>query len=132
MGTTNGIETSPDDSILYVGESLERRIWAFDLSPAGEISGKRLLHEFDDGLLDGMRCDVDGNLYVARFDASAVAVISPAGDLVREIPVGGERPTNVAFGGSDGRTCFVTVADRGWVEAFRVEVPGRSWALFHG
>ena len=81
MGTTNGIETSPDDSILYVDESLERRIWAFDLSPAGEISGKRLLHEFDDGQLDGMRCDVDGNLYVARFDASAVAVISPAGDL---------------------------------------------------
>jgi sugar lactone lactonase YvrE len=39
----------------------------------------------------------------------------------------GKRCTNMAFGGGDGRTCYVTLADQGTVERFRVDLPGRSW-----
>ena len=38
MGTTNGIEVSPDESTLYVNESVQRNVWAYDLSATGEIS----------------------------------------------------------------------------------------------
>ncbi|MBM3215713.1 SMP-30/gluconolactonase/LRE family protein [Candidatus Poribacteria bacterium] len=130
MGTTNGIEISPDERTLYVNETVQRNIWAYDLSPGGSISNKRLLHRFDDFGMDGMRCDIAGNLYVTRHGKGTVAVVSPDGDVVREIALTGKMPTNIAFGGHDGRTCYVTVADRGNVETFRAEFPGRSWQLF--
>ena len=66
MGTTNGIEVSPDENTLYVNESAQRNIWAYDLSPEGEVSNKRLLIQFPDFNMDGMRCDIEGNLYVTR------------------------------------------------------------------
>ena len=48
MGTTNGIEVSPDERTLYLNESTQRNIWAYDLSSEGEISNKRLLIKFPD------------------------------------------------------------------------------------
>jgi len=48
MGTTNGIEISPDERTLYVNESMQRNVWAYDLSTTGEISSKRLLIQFPD------------------------------------------------------------------------------------
>jgi gluconolactonase len=125
MGTTNGIEVSPDDRILYVNESVQRRIWAYDLSPQGELSNKRLFHQFEDFGLDGMRCDNGGNLYVTRYGKGCVAKISPDGAVLHEIQLNGANCTNLTFGGPDGRTIYVTVADRGFIECFRVDLPGR-------
>ncbi len=130
MGTTNGIEVSPDEKILYVNESVRRNIWAYDLSPEGEISNKRLLIQFPDFNMDGMRCDIEGNLYVTRHGKGTVAKLSPEGDVLLEVELTGKLCTNIAFGGSDGRTCYVTMADRGNVEVFRADLPGRSWKLF--
>ncbi|MEW6750189.1 MAG: SMP-30/gluconolactonase/LRE family protein [Candidatus Latescibacterota bacterium] len=130
MGTTNGIEVSPDEGRLYVNESVQRNVWVYDLSPDGEVSNKRLLLQFPDHGMDGMRCDVDGNLYITRHGKGTVAKVSPQGQVLLEVPLAGRNPTNLAFGGPDGQTCYVTVADRGNVEWFRVERPGRSWALF--
>ena len=130
MGTTNGIEVSPDENILYVNESAQRNIWAYDLSPEGEISNKRLLIQFPDFNMDGMRCDIEGNLYVTRHGKGTVAKLSPAGDVLLEVALTGKLCSNIAFGGPDGRTCYVTMADRGNVEVFRADGPGRSWQLF--
>lgn len=129
MGTTNGVEVGPDERTLYVNESVQRNVWAYDLSAEGEVSGKRLLVHFDDFGMDGMRCDTLGNLYITRHGKGTVAKVSPAGELLREIELTGKQPTNIAFGGPDGRTAYVTVNDRGNIETFRVETPGRSWAL---
>lgn len=129
MGTTNGIEVAPGDSILYVNESVQRKIWSYELDQNGNISNKKLLIEFSDHGLDGMRCDLKGNLYVARYGKGVIAIISPLGELIYEIKLKGQKPTNIAFGGKDGKTCFVTCQDRGYIEQFRVEHPGRSWSL---
>lgn len=129
MGTTNGIEVSPDEQTLYVNESVQRNVWAYDLSEGGQISNKRLFIEFPDHGLDGMRSDVKGNLYITRHGKGTVAKVSPEGEVLREIELTGENPTNLAFGGEEGRQVYVTVADRGNVETFRGEHPGRSWKL---
>lgn len=127
MGTTNGIEVSPDEKTLYVNESVQRKVWAYDLSTSGAISNKRLLIEFPDFGMDGMRCDVDGNLYIARYGKGVVAKVSPKGELLKEITLSGKNPSNIAFGGPDGRTAYVTLQDHGNIESFRVETAGREW-----
>ncbi len=127
MGTTNGIEVSPDGRRLYVNESVQRGIWAFDLEKDGSLSGKRLLRRFEDHGFDGMRCDVDGNLYVTRYGKGTVVKISPRGELLREIDVLGARPSNICFGGPDGRTAYVTEVEHTRLVAFRVDRPGLAW-----
>lgn len=129
MGTTNGIEVSPDNKFLYVNESVQRKVWKYDLNEKGEISNKRLIHEFPDFGMDGMRCDVDGNLYITRHGKGTVAKLSPAGKLIREISTIGKLPSNIAFGGKDGRTAYITLQDKGNMESFRVDKPGREWVM---
>ncbi|PWE00163.1 SMP-30/gluconolactonase/LRE family protein [Marinilabilia rubra] len=129
MGTTNGVEVSPDEKHLYVNESNQRNVWVYDINEDGTVANKRLLKKFEDYGMDGMRCDIEGNLYVTRMSKGTVAVLSPEGDLIREVVLKGDKPTNVAFGGEDGKTVYVTVADRGAIEAFRTEIPGRSISL---
>ncbi|MGG0811210.1 SMP-30/gluconolactonase/LRE family protein [Paenibacillus alvei] len=131
MGTPNGIEVSPDGKKLYVNESLERKIWVYDLSSTNELSNKRLLIEFRDFGLDGMRCDVAGNLFVTRPEKGVVAKISPDGQFLGEIYLIGKNCTNLTFGGADGRTCYVTMSDTGSIEMFQSDVPGRCWSLLH-
>lgn len=128
MGTTNGIEVSPDGRTLYVNESVQRNVWAFDRASDGSLSNKRLIHRFDDFSLDGMRCDVDGNLYLTRHGKGVVVILNPQGEILREIPVLGARPSNLCFGGPDGRTVYVTEAEQKRLIRFRSERPGLEWA----
>lgn len=128
MGTTNGVEVSPDEKTLYVNESVQRKVWAFDLDTEGNISNKRLFHQFDDFGMDGMRCDVEGNLYITRYGKGTVAKLSQEGKLLLEVQMKGKKPSNIAFGGKDGKTAYVTLQDRGYIETFRVQKAGRSFA----
>ena len=127
MGTTNGIEVSPNGKTLYVNESVQRNIWAFDITPTG-LANKRLLIKFPDHGFDGMRCDVEGNLYVTRYGKGTVAIVSPEGKVTREIDVLGKRPSNLCFGGRDGRTVYVTEVEQQRLVQFRVATPGLEWA----
>jgi sugar lactone lactonase YvrE len=128
MGTTNGIEISPDEKTLYVNESVQRKVWAFDLDEKGNISNKRLLIEFPDYGMDGMKCDLKGNLYITRHGKGTVAIVSPGGRLIREVQMKGKKTSNIIFGGPDGKTCYVTLQDRKCVETFRSEIAGKKWA----
>lgn len=125
MGTTNGICLSPDNKILYVNESIQRRIWAFDVDDKGNISNERIFAVFDDFGFDGMKCDVKGNLYVTRYGKGTVAIISPSGKIIQEVELKGKDVSNITFGGKDFRTCFVTLQDRKCMEKFRTDIPGR-------
>lgn len=127
MGTTNGIELSPDEKTLYVNESVQRKIWKYRVDKAGNISRKTLFTTFTDFGLDGMKCDKVGNLYVARWGKGVIAVFSPAGKLIREVPLRGKQCSNLVFGDKDGQTVYVTLQDRKCVETFRVAVPGKHF-----
>jgi sugar lactone lactonase YvrE len=69
---------------------------------------------------EGVAVDADGKVFVAAGD---VHVYDPGGTLVETIPVPG-RPTQVVFGGPDGRTLFLPARDA--LFAVRTRVPGRA------
>ncbi len=127
MGATNGIDVSPDGKKLYVNESVQRNVWEFQIQKDGSLTGKRLLIQFPDFGFDGMRCDVDGNLYITRHGKGVVAKVSPEGKMIREIAVLGSKPSNICFGGPDGRTAYVTEMEHGRLVQFRVDRPGLEW-----
>jgi gluconolactonase len=125
MGTTNGIALSPDEKILYVNESVQRKIWKYDIDERGNLSNKRLFAEFPDFGFDGMKCDKKGNLYVCRHGKGVIAVLSPKGQLVREVTLKGKLCSNLVFGGKDKKTVYVTLQDRKCIETFRVATAGK-------
>ncbi|HYV37743.1 MAG TPA: SMP-30/gluconolactonase/LRE family protein [Gemmataceae bacterium] len=123
----NGIAVTPDAKTLYVIDSHQkvggnRKIWAFAIQPDGSLKDRRLVYDFGKGRGgDGMRLDVKGNLWVAaginfhrgnpgeNMDVPAgVYVISPEGKLLGSIPIPEDLITNVAFGGPDHKTLYVT------------------------
>jgi sugar lactone lactonase YvrE len=128
FGTTNGIDLSPDEKTLYVGESETREIWAYRIE-GGKLSAPRLIRRYPDFSLDGLRTDIDGRIYVARILKGTIEVLTPDGKTVREIALKAKEPTNLAFGGPDGKTVYVTQRQGGFIETFRVDRPGREFCL---
>ena len=111
----NGLCFSPDEKLLYVVESRgipNRKILAFDVSPCGKaISGKRVLIDAGPGgTPDGMRCDVDGNLWcgwgMGTPDLDGVLVFGPDGTPIGRIRLP-ERCANVCFGGTKRNRLFM-------------------------
>jgi len=91
------------------------------------VENKRLFYEFRDFGLDGMRCDIKGNLYVCRYDAGKVVVLNPQGEIIREVVLKGKKPSNITFGGEGHMSCFVTLADRGCFETFQADFRGKDF-----
>jgi sugar lactone lactonase YvrE len=128
MGTTNGIDLSPDGTTLYVGESNTGEVWAYRLNGA-ELVAARLVRAFEPDSIDGIRTDVAGRLLIARIRKGSIAVVTPDDTLQREVMLRGKEPTNLAFGGADGRTVFVTQRQGRFVETFRTDQEGREHCL---
>lgn len=110
-----------------MNESFQRKVWKYDVDKAGNISHKTLFASFPDYGFDGMKCDKAGNLYIARWGKGVIAVMSPQGKLIREIPLKGKQCSNLVFGDNDGKTLYVTLQDRKCVETVRVDIPGRKF-----
>lgn len=125
MGTTNGIELSPDEKTLYVNESVQKKIWKFDVDAKGNISNKQLFGEVPDFGFDGMKCDGKGNLYVTRWGKGTIVIYSPLGKQLREVEMKGKKTSNINFGGKDKKTCYVTLQDRKCIETFTSEFAGK-------
>jgi gluconolactonase len=103
-GRPNGIALSPNGRILYVANSDERNVRAYDVDRVGKATNERILVAGIDGVPDGMRVDEKGNLYVT---ARGVAIFTPAGKLLHTITIA-ERPTNCAFGDGDFQALYIT------------------------
>ena len=99
----NGVTLSPDGKILYVANTDERNIRAYDLDRGGNGSNERVAIANLPAGPDGIHTDVKGNLYIA---ARGVVVYSPGGELLGRIatPV---NPRNLAFGDSDLKTLYI-------------------------
>ncbi|MGJ4911880.1 SMP-30/gluconolactonase/LRE family protein [Bradyrhizobium sp. HKCCYLRH2015] len=128
MGTANGIDLSPDGRTLYVGESNSGEIWSYAVD-GDALATPRLIRRFEPNTIDGLRTDASGRLFVARILKGSIAVLTPDGRAIREITLRAKEPTNLAFGGSDGKTVFVTQRQGGFVESFRTDVEGREHCL---
>lgn len=119
----NGICLSPDDSTLYVNDSRESLIRAFDVTEEDEIENGRLFaqptDDDADGTTDGMTVDAEGNLYTTG--PGGLWVYAPDGTRLARVAVP-KPPTNLAFGGSEGRTLYITA--RPHVYRLSVNIPG--------
>jgi gluconolactonase len=103
----NGIALSPNGNILYVANTDEKNIRAYDVDRDGRVSNERVAVANLGGGPDGMRVDVSGNLYVA---AGGVEVYSPDGKLLGKIAVP-VNPRNLAFGDADMKTLYLVQFD---------------------
>jgi len=99
----NGIALSPDGKILYVANTDEKNVRAFDVDRDGKASHERVVVRDLPGGPDGMRVDVKGNLYIA---AAGVQIYSAVGSLLGTIAVP-VNPRNLAFGDKDFKTLYV-------------------------
>lgn len=123
--TPNGLAFSPDESILYINDSRRRHIRAFEVQPNGtlalatdrvfcELKGER------SGIPDGMKVDVEGNVYCGG--AGGIWVIDPSGKHLGTIVHGQPATTNLAFGGEDWQTLFFT--SRNTLGSIQMKIPG--------
>ncbi|SFP99079.1 gluconolactonase [Bradyrhizobium sp. Ghvi] len=131
MGTTNGLDLSPDGKTLYVGESSNGQVWSYTIN-GNALTDAKLVKAFQPDTIDGLRTDVAGRLYIARILKGTISLMKPNGAVEREIALKAKEPTNLAFGGSDGKTVFVTQRQGGFIESFRTDRQGRENCLQRG
>jgi gluconolactonase len=110
----NGVTLSPDGKILYVADTDQKKILAYDLDRHGRASHQRVV--IDSGA-DGIRTDKQGNLYLAEH---GVLVYSPQGKLLGKIQPQ-QSPRNIAFGDSDLRTLYMIGPT---LYRVRLDIPG--------
>ena len=150
--TANGLAWSPDGRTAYWADTAAHQIRAFDFDPAsGQLSGGRVFHQTVPkpagwvwgsatpygGRPDGAAVDAEGCYWSAQYEGQRLLRLSPAGEVLAEVPVPAMCPTMPCFGGPDLRTLLVTTArhgrsaaelaqypDAGCVFALRVDVPG--------
>ncbi len=119
----NGIAFSPDQTKLYVNDSQEGHIRVFDVKPDGTLENGRIFAELKDpskeGLPDGMKVDVQGNVYSTG--PGGVSVFSPSGDLLGIIEAP-EVPANLAWGDRDYKTLYITA--RNSLYRIRLKISG--------
>ena len=126
MGTANGIEVSPDGKTLYVNESVQRNIWAYDIGADGALTGKRLLQRFDD-FRHGRHARRRGWEFVRdALQQGHGGQAVTAGQAAARDCRAGRQPSNISFGGPDGRTAYVTEVVQGRLLQFRVNPRGWS------
>ena len=118
-GRPNGIALAPGGKILYVVNSDEKKVYAYDLDKNGAASNERVTIAAIEGVPDGIRTDEKGNIYVA---AKAVQIYTPEGKRIRQVALS-EKPSNLAFGDADLQSLYVTA--RG--SLYRLRVPVRGW-----
>jgi len=117
MVRPNGLVGTPDGRTLYVTDHGGGRTCSYDVAPDGSLANKRPFAEVGG---DGMTLDEEGNVYIA---AAGILVYDPGGRQRETIEVP-EQPTNVCFGGRDGRTLFITA--RSTVYTMPMRVSGAS------
>jgi gluconolactonase len=121
MSQPNGIAFSPDGKHLYVDDSRQQNSRVFDFLPNGNVSNGRVFGEEkgSEGVPDGMRVDKEGNLFVVG--PRGIWVWDPQGNHLGTI-VTPEQPANLAWGGEDYGTLYITAATS--VYRIRTKVQG--------
>ncbi len=129
----NGVGLSPDGTVLYVAETDTARLWAFDLIAPGQIHRHlhtsphvgRLVHGMGGyRRFDSLAVQANGDICVATLVEGCITTFAPDGRLVSQFHTGDHHTTNICFGGTDGRTAFITLADSGQLISTEWPQPG--------
>ena len=118
----NGLAFSPDEAVLYVNDSRQYLIRAFDVQPDGSVRNARVFHRLEgaeEGIADGMKVDSEGNVYCSG--PGGIHVLDPQGKRIGRIRIPGH-VTNMGWGDEDWRSLYVTT--RSSVYRTRVKLPG--------
>jgi sugar lactone lactonase YvrE len=118
----NGLAFSPDESVLYINDTAQSHIHAFNVSPDGKLINGRVFTELrspEAGGPDGVKVDQHGNIYSTG--PGGLWVIEPKGKCLGRIVLP-ELPANLAWGDSDWKTLYITA--RSSVYRLRVAIPG--------
>lgn len=101
----NGISLSPDETVLYVADYNANVVRTFAVASDGSTSSRKDFATVTTP--DGFAVDCAGNLYVASGTPGAIQVYSPSGTKLGSVTVAASL-SNMAFGGSDGKTLYIT------------------------
>ncbi|HEX6323285.1 MAG TPA: SMP-30/gluconolactonase/LRE family protein [Vicinamibacterales bacterium] len=124
--TSNGIDWSPDERLMYYVDTGTRRIDLFDFDVAtASIANRRTFVAIpeSEGKPDGLIVDEDGCIWVALWQGSAVRRYTPQGALDMQIDLPVSCPTKCAFGGANLDELYITSAKTALSEAQREDEP---------
>ncbi len=134
MMPANGIGLSPDENTVYVAETPTARLWAFELSAPGEVKPRDPIYRGERGkpiaglggyqMFDSLAVEASGNVCVATLISGCISVIAPDGTLVEQVPTGDRVTTNIAFGGPELKTAYITLSGKGELVAMDWARPG--------
>ena len=131
----NGIGLSPDENTVYIAETPTARLWAYEISEPGNVEAarrdlSRRARQADCGpwRLPDVRFSRPlkpiGNICVATLISGCISVIAPDGTLVEQVPTGDRVTTNIAFGGPELKTAYITLSGKGELVAMDWARPG--------
>jgi gluconolactonase len=125
MANTNGLAFSPGEKFLYVNSGRDNYVRRYRVKPDGTLGEWTMFVDFrgatERGVTDGMKVDVRGNLYVTG--PGGIWILDPGGKHLGTIRFP-ERPINMAFGGTDRRTLYVTAHTA--LYQVKVKIPGAT------
>jgi len=129
----NGSVITPDGRTLIVGETMSRRLTAFDINDDGTLRNRRVYADLGKNFADGIGLDAGGAVWVASPQSHEVVRVKQGGEVTERIKVATDAFACI-LGGPNGRTLFIATAknsdpekcarDRtGKIEITEVEVP---------
>jgi gluconolactonase len=121
----NGIALSPDGRLLYVSNSgPDMFVNVYDVAPNGSVGAGRRLISYPGpqpgDVPDGLKVDSLGNIWTSG--PGGIRIITPQGRVLGQIRTPDTAQANIAWGGADGRTAFITATSN--VYRLRLAVPG--------
>jgi gluconolactonase len=126
----NGIGLSPDETVVYVADTMLGRLWAFDVAAPGELTpqagfgpGRVICNLPDYQLLDSLAVEAGGKVCVATIINGGITAFDPNG-TTEHYPFPDILCTNIVFGGPDMTTAWVTASSTGKLYRAKWPRPG--------
>jgi len=126
----NGLVLDREESTLFVNVTRDNAVWRVPMTADGSACRVGAFIRLSGGVgPDGLAMDREGGLAIAHLGLGVVWLVSAAGEPMARIQsCAGAGTTNVAYGGSDGRTLYITESESGQI--LRAVLPVAGWPMY--